>query len=101
MKSLISETTMERIKLYYLSDNVELSSHDQQLRERWEAAYSMLINQNGTKREVVKMLMKVYDISFAMLVAITALIWDFPRADLSESLSPPVVPITKFQPLLM
>ena len=63
MKSLISETTMERIKLYYLSDNVELSAHDQQLRERWEAAYSMLINQNGTKREVVKMLMKVYDIS--------------------------------------
>ena len=43
--------------------NVELSEHDQQLRERWEAAHSMLINQNSVVREVVKMLMKVYKIS--------------------------------------
>ena len=63
MKSLISETTLERIRLYYLKDNTELSEHDQQLRERWEAAHSMLINQNSIVREVVKMLMKVYDIS--------------------------------------
>ena len=63
MKSLISETTLERIRLYYLKGNVELSEHDQQLRERWEAAHSMLINQNSVVREVVKMLMKVYNIS--------------------------------------
>jgi len=63
MKSLISETTLERIRLYYLKGNVELSEHDQQLRERWEAAHSMLINQNSVVREVVKMLMKVYKIS--------------------------------------
>ena len=63
MKSLISETTLERIRLYYLKDNTELSEHDQQLRERWEAAHSMLINQNSIVREVVKMLMKVYNIS--------------------------------------
>jgi hypothetical protein len=63
MKSLISETTLERIRLYYLKGNVELSEHDQQLRERWEAAHSMLINQNSIVREVVKMLMKVYNIS--------------------------------------
>jgi len=63
MKSLISETTLERIRLYYLKGNTELSEHDQQLRERWEAAHSMLINQNSVVREVVKMLMKVYKIS--------------------------------------
>ena len=63
MKSLISETTLERIRLYYLKDNTELSEHDQQLRERWEAAHSMLINQNSIVREVVKMLMKVYNTS--------------------------------------
>jgi len=63
MKTLISETTLERIRLYYLKGNVELSEHDQQLRERWEAAHSMLINQNSVVREVVKMLMKVYKIS--------------------------------------
>jgi len=63
MKSLISESTLERIRMYYLKGNVELSEHDQQLRERWEAAHSMLINQNSVVREVVKMLMKVYNIS--------------------------------------
>ena len=63
MKSLVSDTTLERIKLYYLSDDIKLSDHDQKVRGRWEAAYSMLINQNSIEREVVKMLMKVYDIS--------------------------------------
>ncbi|MEI7982348.1 MAG: hypothetical protein WCI71_11895 [Bacteroidota bacterium] len=63
MKSLVSETTLERIKLYYLSDNTQLSEHDEQVRQRWEAAYSMLINQNGIEREVVKMLMKLHNLS--------------------------------------
>jgi hypothetical protein len=63
MKSVISETTLERIRLYYLNENAELSVHDQELRERWEAAHSMLINQNSVIREVVKMLMKRYEIS--------------------------------------
>jgi len=63
MKSLVSETTLERIKLYYLKNDVTLSEHDDQVRYRWEAAYSMLINQRGLDREAVKMLMKVYNIS--------------------------------------
>jgi hypothetical protein len=63
MKSLVVETTLERIRSYYLKGDVELSEHDQRLRERWEAAHSMLINQNSVVREVVKMLMKVYSIS--------------------------------------
>ena len=63
MKSLVSETTLERIRLYYLKDNAELSKHDEQVRCRWEAAYSMLINQNGIESEAVKLLLKVFDIS--------------------------------------
>ena len=63
MKSLVSDTTLEKIRLYYLSDENKLSDHDEQVRQRWESAYSMLINQNGIESDVVKMLMKVHDIS--------------------------------------
>jgi len=65
MKSLVSDTMLERIKLYYLKDNTKLSEHDEQVRCRWAAAYSMLINQRGVAREVVVMLMKTHAISEA------------------------------------
>ncbi len=63
MKRLSSDTMLERIKLYYLSDDRKLSDEDDKIRGRWAAAYSMLINQRGVAREVVLMLMKTYDIS--------------------------------------
>lgn len=64
MRNLGSEKTLERIKLYYLSDNTDkLSEHDNHVRIRWETAYSMLINQNGVERDVVRMLMKYFGIS--------------------------------------
>jgi hypothetical protein len=63
MNRLVSDATLERIRLYYLSDENKLSEHDEQVRQRWESAYSMLINQNGIECDVVKMLMKVHDIS--------------------------------------
>ena len=65
MKSLASDTMLERIKLYYLSDDTKLSDHDEKVRGRWAAAYSMLINQRSVEREVVMMLMKTHDISEA------------------------------------
>ena len=65
MKSLVSDTLLERIKLYYLSDDTKLSDQDEKIRGRWAAAYSMLINQRSVDREVVMMLMKLYDISEA------------------------------------
>ncbi len=65
MKSLTSDTILERIKVYYLSDNVKLSEHDEKVRGRWAAAYSMLNNQRSVTREVVTMLMKTHDISEA------------------------------------
>ena len=65
MKSLTSDTILERIKVYYLSGNVKLSEHDEKVRGRWFAAYSMLNNQRGVSREVVTMLMKTHDISEA------------------------------------
>jgi len=63
MRNLGSEKTLERIRLYYHSDKAKLSKHDNQLRFRLETAYSMLINQNGVERDVVKMLMKIHGIS--------------------------------------
>ena len=63
MNRLVSDTTLERIRLYYMSDDNILSEHDEHVRQRWESAYSMLINQNGIECDVVKMLMKVHDIS--------------------------------------
>ena len=65
MKSLTSDTILERIKVYYLSGNIKLSEHDEKVRGRWAAAYSMLNNQQGVSREVVTMLMKTHDISEA------------------------------------
>ena len=65
MKSLTSDTILERIKVYYLSGNIKLSEHDEKVRGRWAAAYSMLNNQRGVSREVVTMLMKTHDISEA------------------------------------
>jgi hypothetical protein len=47
MKSLTSDTILERIKVYYLSGNIKLSEHDEKVRCRWFAAYSMLNNQRG------------------------------------------------------
>ena len=65
MKSLTSDTILERIKVYYLSGNIKLSEHDEKVRCRWFAAYSMRNNQRGVSREVVTMLMKTHDISEA------------------------------------
>ena len=65
MRKLAPDTMLERIKAYYLSDNIVLSDHDDKVRCRWLAAYSMLINQLGVEREVVMMLMKTHDISEA------------------------------------
>jgi hypothetical protein len=65
MRKLAPDTMLERIKAYYLSDNIVLSEHDDKVRCRWLAAYSMLINQLGVEREVVMMLMKTHDISEA------------------------------------
>jgi len=63
VKSLACETTLERVRLYYLSDNVQLTAHEETVRQRWESAYSMLINQRGIEREAVKMQMKLHNIS--------------------------------------
>jgi hypothetical protein len=64
MRNLGSEKTLERIKLYYLSDRTDkLSPHDNHVRVRWETAYSMLVNQDGVELDVVRMLMKYFGIS--------------------------------------
>ena len=58
MKKLAPDTMLERIKTYYLKEDTQLSEHDDKVRCRWLAAYSMLINQKGVEREVVMMLIK-------------------------------------------
>ena len=63
MKSLAFETTLERVRMHYLSDNGQLTAHEETVRQRWESAYSMLINQRGIEREAVKMQMKLHNIS--------------------------------------
>lgn len=63
MKSLVDNTTLERIRLFYLGGTQSLSEHDEKVRCRWEAAYSLLINQKGIEREAVKVLMKLQNIS--------------------------------------
>jgi len=65
MRKIASDTMLDRIRAYYLTGDTTLSEHDDKVRCRWLAAYSMLINQKGVEREVVPMLMKTHDISEA------------------------------------
>ena len=63
MKNLACETTLERIRMFYLDEKVELTEHEEIVRIRWESAYSILNHQRGIERETVKILMKLHKIS--------------------------------------
>jgi hypothetical protein len=63
MKKLAADSTFERIRSYYLSDNVTLSPSDEDVRKRWAAAFSYTLDERKTDTQVVKFLVVDFGIS--------------------------------------
>jgi hypothetical protein len=63
IKRLASDNTFDMIRRSYLEDNVQLSPHLEQVRKRWAAAFSLMIEQKLTDRGIVEILVKDYDVS--------------------------------------
>jgi hypothetical protein len=62
---LSSSTTLEKIKAYYRQDEVILSPKEEDIRKRWSAAFTMMLNDISTDREVADYLMATFPISQA------------------------------------
>lgn len=63
IKKLASDNTFDRIKRYYLEDNIDLSPHDEDVRKRWVAAFSLCLDDKKTDKEAVNVLVKDFGIS--------------------------------------
>jgi hypothetical protein len=63
IKQLASDNTFERIKRYYLEENIELSPHDEEVRKRWVAAFSLCLDDKKTDKEAVKILIQDFGVS--------------------------------------
>ncbi len=63
MNPIISETTFDRISLYYRSENTKLSPEDEAIRVRWSACFMQLNDEINSDRDVVLFLVKQFGIS--------------------------------------
>jgi hypothetical protein len=63
MNPIISESTYDRISLYYRSENTKLSPEDEAIRVRWSACFMQLNDEINSDRDVVIFLVKQFGIS--------------------------------------
>lgn len=63
MKYLPADSTFDRIRDYYLTDEAKLSSHDEQVRRRWHSAFSKMLDEFESDIEIVKFLIEEFPIS--------------------------------------
>jgi hypothetical protein len=63
MNAIISETTFDRISLYYRSENTKLSAEDETIRVRWSACFMQLNDEINSDRDVVLFLVRQFGIS--------------------------------------
>lgn len=64
MKTLLaSATLLEKIRRYYLEDDVRLSDREEEIRRRWSAAFTAMVSDHENDREVVSMLCRSFKIS--------------------------------------
>ena len=63
MNPIISETTFDRISLYYRSENTKLGPEDEAIRVRWCACFMQLNDEINSDRDVVIFLVKQFGIS--------------------------------------
>jgi hypothetical protein len=47
---LSKETTFERIFAHFMDESVKLTPKEEQIRERWDAAFSLLLNYHSTEQ---------------------------------------------------
>lgn len=62
MKKLAVESTFEKIRHYYLDEDVLLSDKEEETRKRWSAAFASLLQDHESDKAVVTMLMKQFGI---------------------------------------
>lgn len=60
-----NSTPFERITASYYEDKIELSEKDQELKARWESAFSLLLNWHGREQAVKKQMALFPGISLA------------------------------------
>ncbi len=63
MKQIAAESTLERIRRYYLEEDFVLTQKEEDLRQRYSAAFSSMLNDHESDKNVVSILMKEYSIS--------------------------------------
>lgn len=57
MKRIVDDSTpVERITASYLEEGIELSDKDEELKKRWEAAFSFLLNFHSREQTVKKLI---------------------------------------------
>ena len=59
---LEEDTAMERIRKHYVS-GYELSAHDEEVKCRWQAAFTFYLGKVGSDKQISAMLMKTFNIS--------------------------------------
>lgn len=63
IKSIPANSTFEEIKRYYQKENVQLSPSMEEIRKRWVAAFSLLLDGKMTDQDVVKILVRDFGVS--------------------------------------
>lgn len=56
-------TTYDRIRKYYMDDNITLSAKTEAIRKRWMSAHTMILESDLKEGGVIKALMKMYNIT--------------------------------------
>lgn len=62
MKILAAESTFDKIRAYYLEDDVKLSAKEEEIRRRWSAAFAAMVNDHESDKTIVAMLVKQFGI---------------------------------------
>jgi len=64
-KRIAADNTFDRIRRYYLEENVVLTDFEEKIRKRWVAAFSLILDNKMNDTKAVKILMKIFEISQA------------------------------------
>ncbi len=63
MNMIISDTTFDRIRQYYSSEDIKLDPEDEAIRLRWSACFMQLHDEQNSDRDVTLFMIKQFGIS--------------------------------------
>ena len=63
MNMIISDTTFDRIRQYYSSEDIKLDPEDEAIRLRWSACFMQLHDEQNSDRDVTLFMVKQFGIS--------------------------------------